>query len=355
MSTLPTSTGALIATQASNDAKVIDLAVLKKGAKDFLTFVDDTKEILYPYLYHRLGSSHAAETVLAEVYHAILSRALSFFWFGSLSYALLFSVADQHVAALSSLGEADIDREFLPRLTGMNEAERQSLALLHESLWTLSSDDQRVLILSGLLGLSDERIATMDNVSVQTIVDRRTSARERLWQRWQPTESVREKWGLFAFLPAMSLAGEATVRFSIVEKYNALRLRRMQWVMVGGMVALFSNMIVASFLAFVVITRPVTSLRSVERQVVAMDVLALDREDERVRIDQAIGTLQRETTRLSAEKQLRALTSMSASAANQVLRERAEAERILDALKSVRVALVPVLRYLAWEGVRSVW
>ena len=355
MSTVPYSTGELVSSQAASDAKVIDLAVVKKGAKDFLTFVDETKEILYPYLYHRLGSAQAAEMVLSEAYLSLLNRALSFFWFGRLSFSLLFSVTDRIIAAMPSAGESDIDRLYLPSLTWMNDEERQSLSLLHEALWTLSTEDQRILILSSLIGLTDKRIAALQEMSEQEIATLRTAATARLWERWQPTLSLREKLGYFAFLPEMSIAWEASIRFSLVEKYNALRLRRMQWVMVGGMVALFSNVLVASMLAFVVVTKPVTSLRGAERQMVAMDVLALDREDERVRLDQTIHTLMHTSKQLSAEKQKRTLTRMSTSVATRVVKDKEDAERVLELLKRATVALRPIIGYLAWEAVKRVW
>jgi hypothetical protein len=100
----------VIPTPIEAEHKVLDLAVLKKGAKDYLTFVDDTKELFYAYLYHRTGSLGTAQTLMSELYLDVLSRAMSLWWFGSLSLSLLIETADKALGKTMAGSEADLDR-----------------------------------------------------------------------------------------------------------------------------------------------------------------------------------------------------------------------------------------------------
>ncbi len=100
--------------------KGLDLAVIKKGAKDFLDFMDGSKEVFYAYLYHRTGSQKLAQTLLSEIFIDTLTRAMSLWWFGTLSLKLLLDRADQ-VIGHESAAEADLDAVYLPSLVWLTE------------------------------------------------------------------------------------------------------------------------------------------------------------------------------------------------------------------------------------------
>ncbi len=321
------------------ESKAIDLAVIKKGAKDFLTFVDDTKEIFYAYLYHRIGSKSLSATVMTEIYLETLSRAMSLWWFGTLSLGLLIDRADRAIADGLKTSSADIDAQYLPSLTWLSEAERASVGTLHDSLWTLSARHQRLLTLSMLVGLSDERIAVQLGERAEQITKAMAEAKEALVARWQPVEELKTKLSSLVFAPDLDIAAESDLRFKTVEKYNALRFRRYQWVIVGGLVAVMSNMIVASVLAFAVITQPSTSLQSVKREMASLDAVLLQRKLESLEVRRSLNRSFDLTRGMAAQGALKDINdlgmSTAADAATTQKKNDADVQRVIDLLQRV--------------------
>jgi DNA-directed RNA polymerase specialized sigma24 family protein len=321
------------------ESKAIDLAVIKKGAKDFLTFVDDTKELFYAYLYHRIGSKSLSATVMTEIYLETLSRAMSLWWFGTLSLGLLIDRADRAIADGLKTSSADIDAQYLPSLTWLSEAEKASVATLHDSLWTLSARHQRLLTLSMLVGLSDERIGLQLGERTEQITKAIAEAKEALVARWQPVEELKAKLSSLVFAPDLDIAAESDLRFKTVEKYNALRFRRYQWVIVGGMVAVMSNMIVASVLAFAVITQPSTSLQSVKREMASLDAVLLQRKLESLEVRRSLNRSFDLTRGMAAQGALKDINDLgmatAADAASTQKKNDADVQRVIDLLQRV--------------------
>lgn len=245
-----------------------------------MTFVDQTKEIIYAYLYHRCGSETMASKLIAEVYLSMVSKALSYVWFGSLSLHAALNQADKTIAEQQELGIADLDRVYLPSLYFLSTEQRASVSTLHEALWTLRTADQRFLVLSMLVGLSDRRIATIFRVEQQECHAAIKKATTRLLSRWEPDEGMKKFLPSLVFIPELNLTKEAELRTTIFEKYSALRMRRYQWVIIGGLFAVLSNVVVASVLAFAVTTQAPTSLKSVRQEVASLSAVALQREAE---------------------------------------------------------------------------
>ena len=321
--------------------KALDLATLKKGAKDFLDFADETKEVFFAYLYHRTGSMPLAKTLLSDIYMDVLGKALSMWHFGSFTLTTLLDRADiavrEHAAA-----DSDIDRTYIPSLVWLSDQERASVATLHETVWTLPSSAQRLLILSIFVGLSDERIAEMTGIPVATVVSQLQSGREQLLSSWQPIESMKTKLQSLVFEPGLDLTAEAALRFALVEKYNALRMRRYQWVIVGGIFAVFSNVIVASVLAFTVIVAPPTSMRGTVQQVASLDAVLLKRQMELSQARQAVRATFTETQRIAAYGVSRDLTALGLASALEALdsqqKEEVKVNQLLKLLKRADTA-----------------
>lgn len=328
------------------ERKALDLAVIKKGAKDYLDFLDATKEVFYGYLYHRTGSSEVARTVLEEIYLDVLSRAMSVVWFGTLSLKLLIETAD---AALRSreTAAADIETTYLSSLVWLSDAEKRSVATMHDALWSLPKEAQHLIILSLLVGLSDERIAQVMNKRKEQIVQDLATAKDLLLQRWQPSVEVVTKLNSLVFVPAIDIRAETKIRFSVVEKYNALRFRRYQWVIIGGLFAVMSNVIVASVLAFAVVTAPPTSLRATKAQVASLDAVLLKRQIAVRQAKDNIAASYKETQKLTAYSVSRDLTALGLASALEALKsqqdQESEVDRLLKAMQRARTALAPVL------------
>ncbi len=341
---------------ADAEHKAIDLAVVKKGAKDYLTFVDDTKEVFYAYLYHRTGSLGTAQTLMSELYLDVLSRAMSLWWFGSLNLKLMLNAADKALGKSLAGSEADLDATYVPTLSWLNEEEKHSVSALHESLWTLPIADQRVLILSLMLGFSDDRVAKTLGVQEPAAKQARESATEKLVTSWQPLESLKTKLNSLVFMPGLDIRREGNLRFAVVEKYNVLRLRRYQWVAVGAFLAVFSNIVVAGVLAFVVIVQSPTSLRTARTEMAALDALMLKREIAGLEAKKSLSALTPEAQGLVAYDAARQLTSVGLSAALSAFEQRAENEEDVDAmidlLKRASTAAIPAGRQVAslWMG-----
>ncbi len=335
-----------IPTAIHEERKALDLAVLKRGAKDYLDFLDTTKEVFFGYLYHRTGSAELAKTIIGEMYLDILVRAMSLWWFGTLSLKLLLDSADQALKN-HDVSEADLGTVYLPSLVWLNDTERASVATLHDALWSLPKDAQRLLILSMLIGFSDERIGQVLRMPTADVTEQLKTARDFLLSRWQPISDVASKLESLVFIPALDIRSETQLRFSVVEKYNALRFRRYQWVIIGGMFAVMSNVIVASVLAFAVITAPPSSLRSTRTQVASLDAVLLKRQ---IAIDQARGSVSasfKEAQRLAAYDVSRDLTALGLASALESLTsqqdQESEVDRLIKVMKQAQTAMAPVL------------
>lgn len=343
---LPHMPAIAVPASAEGERKALDLAVLKRGAKDYLDFLDTTKEIFYGYLYHRTGSADLAKTILGEIYLDVLVRAMSLWWFGTLNLKLLLDSADQALKDRDVVA-ADLGTVYLPSLVWLSEVERASVGTMHDALWSLPKDAQRLLILSMLVGLSDERIAQILRVPQSDVTSKLTTAKDFLLTRWQPTSDVAAKLQSLVFVPALDIRSETQLRFSVVEKYNALRFRRYQWVILGGLFAVMSNVIVASVLAFAVVTAPPSSLRGVRTQVASLDAVLLKRQ---MAIDDARGSIAasfKEAQRLAAYDVSRDFTALGLASALESLSaqqdQEAEVDRLIQLMQRAQTAMAPVL------------
>lgn len=343
---LPHMAPVAVPSAAEGERKALDLAVLKRGAKDYLDFLDTTKEVFYGYLYHRTGSADLAKTILTEIYSDVLVRAMSLWWFGTLSLKLLLDAADQ-VLKDRDIVAADIGSIYLPSLVWLSEAERQSVATLHDALWSLPKEASRLLILSMLVGLSDERIGQVLRMSANDVASELKTAKDFLLTRWQPTSTVATKLQSLVFVPALDIRSETKLRFSVVEKYNALRFRRYQWVIIGGLFAVMSNVIVASVLAFAVVTAPSSSLRATRTQVASLDAVLLKRQ---IALDQAKGSVSaqfKEAQRLAAYDVSRDFTALGLASALESLKaqqdQEAEVDHLIKVMQRAQTAMAPVL------------
>lgn len=331
MSTLPTTTTGTVAVPAAAGKKALDLATLKKGAKDYLDFMDDTKEVFFAYLYHRTGSVEAASAVIQEVYTDLLSRAMSLWWFGSLGLKLLLDRADAALKSRDTVA-ADIEKNYLKNLAWLSADERKSVATMHDALWSLPRAAGRLLILSLLVGLSDARIAEVLGMKKEDVKDQLKTSKDMLLERWQPVASVAGKLDSLVFMPALDIQSETKLRFSVVEKYNALRFRRYQWVIIGGLFAVMSNVIVASVLAFAVIVQPATSLRGVKSEVASLDAALLQRQLAVNEAKASVAASFDESKRLAAYSVSRDLTALGLASALEALKAQQAQEKETDRL-----------------------
>lgn len=336
---------------AERAGKLLDLTVLKKGAEDFLSFVDSTKETFYAYLYHRLGSAKEAQALMAEIYLEALSSAMSLLWFGTLSLDFLLTLADRTIANMRS-AETDIDRVYLPTLESwLTIQEISSMGTLHDAVWTLPAPERRLIILSVLVGMPNDRLATAMNIPPTEIEPRLVKAREMLLEVWRPAESLKTKLTSLVYVPALDINRETALRVVVVEKYNALKLRRYQWVVVGGLLAVFSNLIVASVLAFAVVTEPPTTLRSSRMQTAALDAVLLERQGENLRMKQALASALTEAHGIVAHNVARELTLTGLSAARDTFENQAQTEAdvdsVIDLLKRAQISATPLLQQFA--------
>ena len=338
---LPPSVG-LDASALPVQPKAIDLAVLKKGTKDFLDFADSTKDVFYSYLYHRTGSVTLANTLLSEVYMDVLSKALSLLWFGKLRVSMLLDRADKAVKEHRET-EADLDTLYLPTLVWLSDEERRSVGSMHDALWTLPDEPQRLLILSLLVGLSDEHIAELLEMKPGLVAANLAAAKELLISRWQPSVELQSKLQSIVFEPSLNLSDENALRFALVEKYNSLRMRRYQWVVIGGIFAVMSNVIVASVLAFTVVVAPPTSMRGTKSQVASLDAVLLKRQLELSDAKQAILATFQESKRIEALFVSRDVTALGLASALEALKtqqdQEAEANRLIKLLQRADTAL----------------
>jgi DNA-directed RNA polymerase specialized sigma24 family protein len=344
---LPVTTGAETAVAPAivqpAGRKGVELAVIKKGAKDYLDFLDATKEIFYAYLYHRTGSVRMAQTLLLEIYLDVLTRSMSLVWFGTLGIRLLCDAADRALAAREMV-PADLDNLYVPSFTWMSPDERHSVAAVHDALWTLPHEAQRLVILSVFVGLPNDRIASLLGVTEQKVQEELAIAKDLLFTRWQPLPSLLLKMDSLVFAPTLNISVETSMRFSVMEKYNSLRLRRYQWVFLGGLFAVLSNVVVASVLAFAVVP---TSLRTVRSEVASLDALVLIHEEQSVAARRALVASLDEKKRVAAFGAARDITTLGLATAIDALSEHQTSEKQVDSvinlLKKAAVAAKPAM------------
>lgn len=331
---------------ASTQPKGLDLAVIKRGAKDYLDFMDSTKEIFFAYVYHRTGSIELAKTLLGEIYLDTLNRAMSLWWFGKLHLGMLLDAADAALKSRDTVA-ADIDTVYIKNLTWLSADEKKAVSTLHDALWTLPREAQRVLILSLFLGLPAGRIGQVLGKQKEKVEAELKTAQDFLLTRWQPTSSVASKLTSLVFMPGLDIQSETKLRFNVVEKYNALRMRRYQWVIVGGLFAVLSNVIVASVLAFAVIVQPPTSLRGTQSQVASLDALLLERQLKLNSAKQSVATSFAEAQKLAAYDVSRDLTALGLAAALESLQaqqsQEKEVDRLIRLMERAQTAMAPVV------------
>jgi len=336
--------------------KGIDLAVLKKGAKDYLEFMDATKEAFFAYLYHRTGSLKLAHTLLSEVHLSVLTRTMSLWSFGALSLRALLDMADKMIEGKPA-EEADLDQVYLPTLTSLSDAERRDVSSLHDALWTLPKTAQRLLILSLFLGLSNERIGKVLFLSEKSVTEQLGVAHELLVSRWQPSSATLQKLTAVAFVPALDIASETNLRFMVVEKYNALRFRRYQWLIIGGVFAVLSNVIVASVLAFAVVVQPSTSLKQTRKEVASLDGIILQRQMKVAAAKRSITASFQESQRIVAYDVTRNFTVLGLGTALDALKaqqkDETQVDKIIQVLERAKTAMKPMID-IAMRDVRAI-
>lgn len=326
--------------------KAIDLAVLKRGAKDYLEFLDATKEAFFAYLYHRTGSLSAAESILSDVYVDSLGRSMSLWRMGSLTFKSLLDAADKLLRD-ADIVAADIDTVYLQSLPWLDDGDRTSVGTLHDALWSLPVAGQRLLILSLFVGLPIKRIAAAVGKSTDAIEEELKTATDLLLTRWQPSDTTKEKMNALMFIPGLDIQFETKLRFHVVEKYSALRFRRAQWVILGGLFAVLSNVIVASVLAFAVITTPPTSTFGVQRELASMDAILLQRQIALNDTRQSLSASFEESKRIVAHDTARDFTILGLAVALEALKEGETMQRRVDEILQIiesagRTAMLPV-------------
>lgn len=326
---------------ASRAGKVYDLAVLGQGVRDYLSFVDETKELFFAYLYHRTGSVDRAFQLMVDVYLEVLSRSLSFLWRKRLTLRALLNVADRVICDMQvEVDESDVDAVYVPALAWVKGPREKEIAgHLHETLWTLSAADQRMLALSLLLGLDDEHIAQMEGLDILKFKEHLELSRQRLLKKWDLGSEMRHHLSSLAFLPSLSLSKENELRFAVIEKYIAQKARRFQWVVLAVVLAVLSNAFVASVLALTVIIKPASSLHSVRSEVASLDAVILKRERESADpVRQSLSSLSRGKDKLLAYGAASDLHDLALIAVSKELssyvRQEAEIEKTIRILEA---------------------
>lgn len=325
--------------------KRIGLAVVKRGAKDYLEFLDATKEAFYAYLYHRTGSVTLAQTVMGEVFLSSLTKSMSLLRIGGLTFRSLLDTADIALRD-RDIAPSDIDSVYLQNLPWLTSEDRSSVSSLHEALWTLPIAAQRILILSILVGFPVERTAEALGQQADRVREELETAKDLLFTRWQPTAAVRLKIDSVAFVPGIDIRAETQLRFQVVEKYSALRFRRAQWVILGALFAALSNVIVASTIAFAVVTQP--TLRHERLELAGMDALLTQRELAVQEARQSLTASSKEARRIVAHTSTRDFTSLGLAVGLKVFQEESvqeeAAESLIDRLKQLTARLAPIVK-----------
>lgn len=332
----------------------IDLAVLRRGARDYLDFLDRTKEVFFAFLYHRTGSIDVARALVSESYIDVLSRAMSLWWFGALTLRTLLDAADRALRTRSAQA-SDLDQHYVASLPWFTETEKQSISTLHDALWTMPTPAQRLVILSLLVGMPASDIAAAIGTKPDVIASDLSVAQELFLSRWQPSPEVRAKLSSLVYLPLLDIAAETSLRFAVVEKYNALRFRRYQWVVLAGLFAVMSNVIVAGLILFMVVVAPPTTLRGTRTQVASLDAVLLERRTTPALLRDATTSQVREVRRIAARDAAIGLTDAGLSAARSALHQQQQDERdtgaVIDRLRRGALALIrTALRFVAMIG-----
>ncbi len=301
----------------------------------YLDFFRHTHDVFFAYVYHRTGSLQRAEEILSSVYIDLLSKTLSFWWFQSTDLSTLVRLAESHIHASSSLS-VDIETVYVPSVPwGGEEEDRSSVSSLHEALWSLPAQEQALLTFTLLVGLSADDSADALRLSKQSILTRIEQARSHFLERWSPSQSVSLHLSDLAFLPSMHTSTVVSLEDALTLKAQQLHVRTMQWVMIGTVFAVLSNVIVASVLAFAVITQPPTSLHQTQRQLASLDRLLLEREQTLSRARESLSLQMTEAQRLDAQRAVRSLTHLGLSVSRDALLEQQQKEEKTKAVLQI--------------------
>ncbi len=309
----------------------IQLPIFGGDARDYLNIVDDTTGILHGYLYHRCGSIDIARKLLGELYLSMLPRSMSRLWFRHIDAKDIFYEADRMLARLA-VHPSDIDNVYLPSLSWMVPDEHRSMSSMHDALWSLPERAQRLLVLSMLVGVPVDRIAKIEDLPKEQIVSDIEAARKDLIQRWQPTGSLQSKLQSMVFAPNLSIADERTMRSDIIAKYSAMRMRRYQWVITAGFLTIFANFIVASVLAFAVVTEPQASLKQTGKQLAAVDAALQSKRFESLDAKYLLVRFYRQTQAVSEQYTANELSAIGASVAADAARRQRETDEQMQKL-----------------------
>ncbi len=308
----------------------------EQGAEEFLKFYDATKSLCFAYCVHRAGSLITAEKLCERVYAAALTKQLSFLWFGTLDFSLLLRLVEENMKDIT-VEQADPEAFFVSKLAFLTEEEKSAASHFHESLWTLPTPVQQVIILAYLCGQSEEQLASTLGVSVQVATAHREEATKLLLASWQHSVTLEQKLDSLTVLPSLSLKNDEEIRSLLLMQWTQLKLRRTQWIVVGSLCAIFSNVVVAGVLAFVVVTQPTTSIRGASLQVASFDAIIVQRELKRMEADKALTESLKVSRGLAAYDAAQKLTELGLSSAKDSLLERqkenAQVEKMVKLLQ----------------------
>ncbi len=138
-------------------------------------------------------------------------------------------------------------------------------------------------------------------------------------------------------------------------------MRRYQWVILAGLFAVLSNVVVASVLAFAVITVPPTSLKATRSELGSLDAVLLKRQ---IAISNAKGSVIatfRETQRIAAFSATRNFTSLGLATALEALTseqdQEAEVNRLMKLMEKAKTAFAPIIEHnmlIAMQDIRAI-
>lgn len=316
-----------------------------------LAFVDASYDVLYAYAAHRTGSHAAAGAIIDAVLMETCSRSMAFWWFGTLNIASALRAVDQMIASRAS-ERSDVAEEYAKSIPWFTTAEdKASIAALHDALWTQPTVAQRLIVLSLLVGLSPAAIAKDLRMQPATVEAQLAKAIESFVATWQPAPAVRSKLDSLVFLPTSGADRVAALRQALTQKYSSLKFRSYQWAIVGGIFAVLSNVIVASVLAFAVVTQPPATLRGVRMQVASLDAVLIERDMRAEQVRQSVDRQLREVRRLAATDATRKLTDVGLGIARDALQQEQRQEKVITDLQALMrraaTAMAPIMRTIA--------
>ena len=313
-------------------------------------FIQDSSEIFFGYAYHRTGSMGLARQLVQEVYLDVVAKAASFWWARHVRIAMLFDRMDQ-ILEKTAAAEADLDRVYIPTLTWFSAKEREEMSGLHDAIWTLPLREQKLIILSLLLAVPNDRIAFILGENPDRIQQEIKNACDKLVQTWNPSENVRSQLGSLVFEPSLSQDDLQALMLVVMETTTARKFRSLQWVIIAGVFAVVSNVVVASVLAFAVVNEPPTSLKGVRTQVASLDAILLEREDSMQRIEGTLTPEREEARKVAAYITSKRLTNYGLSTALDALQEEQKVEvktqRMIKVLKRASVALEALFAFVS--------